>query len=372
MVRIPRAVAYIDLNALDGNYGAIRSLLPEEVRILAVVKSDAYGHGAVEVARRLESNGAYFLGVATIDEGVELRDSGITAPILIMSGVFPWDDVEPLFSSRLTPVVYDYATLDRIEEEGDRWEDALKVHVKVDTGMGRVGFMPDEVSHVAERVKDMKNVEIEGLMSHFSASETRNDYGLNQIKVFRGVVRAVKDAGVDPEIIHMANSGALTTYPEAHFNMVRVGINLYGSHAAGFLKEKISLRQVMRLVSKVAHIREFPSGSALSYGGTFTTKLNTKVAYIPLGYGDGYPRMLSNKGSVLIKDQRCSIIGRICMDWLLADVTHLAGLDVGEEVILLGCGETRTISADEIAEYEGTIPYEILCRISKRIMRVYV
>ena len=170
----------------------------------------------------------------------------------------------------------------------------------------------------------------------------------------------------------MANSGALTTYPDAYFSMVRVGINLYGSHAARGLREKMALRQVMKLVSKISLLREFPEGFTLSYGGTYTTKKNTRVAYIPVGYADGFPRMLSNKGSVLIKDRRCSIVGIICMDWLLADVTYLDDVDVGEEVILLGEGDTQSITADEIADQAGTIPYEILCGISRRVMRVYI
>ncbi len=372
MIRIPRAVAYIDLDALDRNYEAVRGFLQGGARVLGVVKSDAYGHGAVEVARRLESMGVKYFGVATIDEGMELRDSGLISPILIMSGIFPWDDLDPLFDNNLTPVVYDYATLDRIEEEGERRSERLNVHIKIDTGMGRLGFMPVEAPHVFGRAGDMKNVVIEGLMSHFSSSEIRNDFGLSQIRLFKDAIQSARDAGIMPEYIHMANSAALTTYPEAHFNMVRVGINLYGSHAAGALRDKMELRQVMKLASKVAHVKEFPPGSYLSYGGTFTTTTQTKVAYIPLGYGDGYPRSLSNKGSVLIQDRKCRIIGRICMDWLLVDASGLNGLEAGEEVILLGRGDTQVITADEMAEHEGTIPYEILCKISKRIMRVYV
>jgi alanine racemase len=182
----------------------------------------------------------------------------------------------------------------------------------------------------------------------------------------------LQDADTYPAIIHMANSGAVTTYPEAHFTMVRVGISLYGSHPAREMGEKLTLRQVMKVVSRIAVIRDFPEGTPLSYGRTFTTSKNTRVAYIPVGYADGYLRALSNKGAVLIKDRRCAIIGRICMDWFLADITHLEGVEVGEEVVLLGRGETQTITADEIAEKAGSIPYEILCDISKRIPRVYV
>jgi alanine racemase len=372
MIRMPRAVAYVDMGALEGNYRAIRAAASPGAKVLCVVKADAYGHGAVQTARRLEENDVDYLGVATIDEGMELRESGITAPVLVMSGIFPWDDVGAVFKHGLTPVVYDLATLDRIEEEGEQFDEALKVHLKVDTGMGRLGFSVDDCAYLAERVKEMKKVAVEGLMSHFSASETRNEYGMKQVELFRRALQSLNDGGVNPEIVHMANSGALTTYPEAHFSMVRAGINLYGSHAGKDLREKIALKQVMKFVSRVALLRDFQEGAPLSYGGTYTTKRNTRVAYVPVGYADGYPRMLSNKGFVLIHDKRCAIVGRICMDWLLADVTYLDDVEAGEEVIILGHGESQVITADEIAEITGTIPYEILCNISKRVMRVYV
>ena len=372
MVRIPRAVAYVDLNAIEENFKTIKTFLPPGVKVLCVVKADAYGHGAVEVARKLEGNGADYLGVATIDEGMELRESGITTPILIMSGIFPWDDVGLVFKSRLTPVVYDSATLDRIEEEGEHHDEALKIHVKIDTGMGRLGFSIDDIPYLAEHIKSTKSVQLEGLMSHFSASEVRNDYGLHQVDLFTKALRMVQDTGLNPEIVHMANSGAVTTYPDAYFSMVRVGINLYGSYPSKELREKMVLAPVMKFVSKISLLREFGEGQALSYGGTYTTKKNTKIAYVPVGYADGYPRALSNKGSVLIRDRRCSIVGRICMDWLLVDVTYLNGIEAGEEVVLLGRSDTQMITADEVAEISGTIPYEILCKISKRIMRVYV
>ena len=371
MIRIPRAVTYVDLNILEENYKTIRAFLPGHVKILGVVKADAYGHGAIETARRLEANGVDYLGVATIDEGMELRESGIASPVLVMSGIFPWDDVGVLFQSSLTPVVYDYATLERIEEEGEHYDHALKVHVKVDTGMGRLGFLADDMPYLAERVREMKNVDVEGVMSHFSASEVRDEYGKGQVELFSRAVEGLRSSGVMPGIVHMGNSGCLTTYPDAYFDMVRVGINLYGSYTSQALRGRIALKQVMKVVSKIALLRDFPEGSPLSYGGTFVTKRATRVAYIPVGYSDGFPRILSNNGSVLIRDQRCGIVGRICMDWFLADVTRLPFVDAGEEVILLGQGETEAITADEIADHANTIPYEILCNLSKRIMRVY-
>ena len=372
MIRMPRAVAYIDLSALEENYRTIRAYLPPQVTVLCVVKADAYGHGAVECARRLEASGAEYFGVATVDEGMELRESGIASPILVMSGIFPWDDVTCLFRDRLAPVVYDFATLERIEEEGLRHGEPLDVHIKVDTGMGRLGFSVDDLSYVAERIRQMTKVKLQGLMSHFSESEKRDEYGMGQVARFRGAIQALQDEDASPAIIHMANSGAVTTYPEAHFTMVRAGINLYGSQPARLMGEKLPVRQVMKVVSRIAVIRDFPEGTPLSYGRTYTTNKATRVAYIPVGYADGYLRALSNKGAVLIKDRRCRIVGRICMDWFLADITDLEGVEAGEEVILLGQSDTQTMTADEIAENAGTIPYEILCDITKRIPRVYI
>ncbi|OPX95191.1 MAG: Alanine racemase [Syntrophorhabdus sp. PtaB.Bin006] len=372
IVSIPRAVAYIDLRVLEENYGTIKSRLSPEAGLLCVVKADAYGHGAVEVSRRLEELGVSYLGVASTEEGIELRDYGIRAPILVMSGIMPWNDVEPFQRHNLVPVVYDQATLKRLKEESDGFDEPLKIHLKFDTGMGRLGFTMNEVPLALELVSDTKDIEVEGVMSHFSSSENRDEYGLEQVKTFTRITEFLKENGITPRLVHMANSGAIVNYPEAHFNMARVGISLYGSHPDVGLKKVLPTQQVMKFVSKIALIREFPAGYGLSYGRTFVTKRNTIVAYVPVGYADGYPRALSNKGSVLIKDRRCSIIGRICMDWLLVDITDIEGLEVKDEVILLGQGEEDAVTADEIAELAGTIPYEILCKISKRVLRVYV
>lgn len=186
------------------------------------------------------------------------------------------------------------------------------------------------------------------------------------------VIGAFKDAGIEPPCIHMGNSGAVVNYPEAHFTMVRTGISLYGSHPSPGIEEKLPLRQVMKVVARIALVREFPPGAALSYGRTYVTDKQARIAYIPVGYSDGYPRSLSNKGLVLIKGRKCSIVGRVCMDWILADVTDLSGVKSGDEAILLGEGEGSRISANDMAQRAGMIPYEILCRISRRIVRVYV
>jgi alanine racemase len=367
-----RAVAYIDLNILEENYNKIIAKLSHEVGLLCVVKADAYGHGAVEVSRRLESLGAFFLGVATIDEGVELRVNKIKTPILVMSGIMPWDDIVTPIQYDLTPVVYDLTMLAMICDGAKFSQNPLKVHLKVDTGMGRLGFMTHDTPKVLDLLEGNKNILVDGLMSHFSSSEFKDDFGAAQVNEFKKVIGDFQQRGFEPNVIHMANSGAIINYPDAHFTMVRAGISLYGSHSSMELKKQLPTRQVMKFVSKVALIREFPAGYGLSYGRTYVTKKHTRVAYIPVGYADGYPRSLSNKGSVLINNRRCDVIGRICMDWFLIDITGHDEVRVKDEVILLGESSTDIITADEIGEISGTIPYEIFCKISKRVMRVYI
>lgn len=374
MSKVSRAVAYIDLKALEYNCRSIRSLLSPGAGLLGVVKADAYGHGAIEVSRKLELIGIDYLGVATIDEGVNLRSGGITSPVLIMSGIFSWDDIEPVIRYDLTPVVYDRAVLTRLIEATRGFTKRLRIHLKFDTGMGRLGFAPHEAREIAQMLADAHGIHAEGLMSHFSVSEVRDEYGLSQAAAFRAVIDTFRSAGFDPPYIHMGNSGAVVNYPEAHFSLVRAGISLYGSHPSLSLETSLPLRQVMRLSARIAFCRDIPAGVPLSYGRTFTTNRASRIAYIPVGYSDGYPRSLSNKGSVLISGTRCSIVGRVCMDWVLADVTGLSSVESGDEAVLLGEGgrDGLRVSANELAENAGTIPYEILCKISRRIQRVYI
>ena len=372
MPNTDRAVAYINLGILEENYRKIRGNLSPHVGLLCVVKADAYGHGAVEVSRRLESLGAYYLGVATLDEGIELRENKIKSPILLMSGVMPWDKLETVVQYGLTPVVYDLSVLETICNDAKSFQQPLKIHLKFDTGMGRLGFMHHEIIKVMDLVAGAKNLDIEGFMSHFSSSEIRDAYGEKQVQAFKEIIEKFHRRGFRPRDIHMANSSAIINYPESHFTMVRTGISLYGSHSAQELKELLPTRQVMKFSSKVALIKEFPAGSALSYGRTYITEKTTRVAYIPVGYADGYPRSLSNKGYVFIGNKRTNIVGRICMDWFLVDISGRDDVNVGDEVTLLGESGMNVIRAEEVGELDGTIPYEILCRISKRVSRVYV
>jgi alanine racemase len=362
----------IDLGALEENYRAIRGKVPPDVKILCVVKADGYGHGAVPVARRLESVGADYFGVATIDEGVELRSNGIALPILVMGGVMPWDETRAIWEHRLTPVLADFDGLHRLARDAEQHELPINTHVKVDTGMGRLGFSPDELDALANALKGAGYIRVEGLMSHFASSEQRDEYGVSQINRFNKAADFLKSHAILPPLLHMANSGAVCQYPEAHFNMVRVGIMLYGSYSGAGLADKIRVSPVMKLASRVAYVKLFGAQSALSYGRTFITRRETKVAYIAAGYANAIPRALSNKGAVLVRGQRCPIIGRVCMDWVLVDVTDLPDVAPGEEAVFMGTAGNNAITADEIAGHAGTIPYEILCSVSRRMPRKYV
>ncbi len=372
MMTTERACAYVDLSAIEYNYSSIKSYLPDRVKILCVVKADAYGHGSFETAKRLESLGAGYLGVATVNEGMELRNGGIKAPILVMSGILTKNDIDYTYKNSLTPVVYDIEGLRELREESLKHKDKYRIHLKLDTGMGRLGFMPRELPSVINEIKSSSRIVVEGFMSHFAASEYRDKYGFKQITIFKKSLELLRNNGIEPELVHMANSGAVVTYPEAHFDMVRAGISLYGSYPDKEMSKELSLKPVMKFVSKIVTIKKFPPNSSLSYDRTFITKRNTKIACVPVGYADGYPRALSNKGEVLIKDKRFNVVGRICMDWLLVDITDEDSILAGDEVILLGRGVGDAITADEIAEKTGTIPYEILCKISKRVPRVYI
>jgi alanine racemase len=364
-----RTSAHIDLGALEANYRSIEALVSPGTVLLCVIKADAYGHGAVEVGRKLDSMGVRHFGVASIDEGRELRESGLSSTILVLGGIMPWEGVESVVDHNLTLAVVNFEMLDRIA--ASRGKAPVKVHVKIDTGMGRLGFSPREIEVLAGRLRESGRVEVEGVMSHFASSDKRDEYGFRQVEAFRAAVGALKEKGIEPKFVHMANSAAICSYPEAHFDMVRPGIMLYGSYPDRTLQSAIALKPVMRWSSKVTFTRLFGARSSLSYGRTFVTERETRVAYVPIGYADGYPRSLSNRGSVLIRGRRCRVLGTVCMEWIFVDVTDLPDVGPGEEVVLMGGHGSETITADEIAEQAGTIPYEILCGISRRIPRLY-
>jgi alanine racemase len=365
-----RTSVRIDLPALEENYRAVRGLVSADTALLCVIKADAYGHGAVEVGRRLQSAGAPYFGVASIEEGRELRENGISVPILILSGVMPWERLDSAVDYDLSVAVGNFELLERIC--AFKAVRPLKLHVKIDTGMGRLGFAPGEIASLLPLLEDLRAAEVEGLMTHFPSSEVRDEFGLGQVALFSEVIRRFEASGINPRFRHMANSAAICNYPEGRFNMVRPGIMLYGCYADAALKKKVLLTPVMRWASSIAFVRTFPAGARLSYGGTYVTEKETRVGYVPVGYAHGYPRALSNRGSVIVAGRRCRVLGVVCMDWTFVDLTGVPAAKTGTEVVLLGSAEGASVTADEMARETGSIPYEILCGISRRFKRVYV
>jgi alanine racemase len=287
--------AEVDLGALAYNYHQLRGFTPPAVKFLAVVKADAYGHGAVPVAKKLEELHADFLGVARVEEGVELRNGGITKPILVLSGVYQ-EEVEAVLAYHLTPLVYRLEIAKALSAAASKRGIKVPVHLKVDTGMGRIGVLAEEAPVLADRIRKLKNVEIEGIASHLStADEGDSAFVSEQLERFLRTIEEMKNVAIDPPFRHIANSAALVNLPAAHFNLVRPGIMLYGAYPAPSLKAKVSLRQVMSWKSHIADIKELPAGYPVSYGRTFITRRPSSIAAIPVGYADGYHRLFSNR-----------------------------------------------------------------------------
>lgn len=363
-------IAEIDLEALAFNYRQIQRRLSKGVHILAVVKADAYGHGALPVALKLEKLGVEYLGVALPEEGIELRRGGIKTPILILGGIYPGGE-EEIIKYTLTPVVFDLKSLERLSRAGSRRRKKVKVHLKVDTGMGRLGVPFKEFPKFLRKVRKFSQIEIEGLLSHFSLVEEKEGYTEGQWRKFQESKALMQEVGISCRYFHMANSGILTLFPEFIGNLVRPGIMLYGSYPSPPFQKLIQLKPVMTLKTRIHFLKSVPSGTKISYGGTFITKRESLIATLPIGYADGYSLHLSNRGEVLVRGRRAPVVGRVCMDFMMIDVTGIPKVSIGDEVILIGRQGKEEISTEEVAKKIGTIPYEVLCLIGKRVSRIY-
>ncbi|MBI5562938.1 MAG: alanine racemase [Deltaproteobacteria bacterium] len=371
MERRPTA-AVIDTGALRHNYAQLKSRVPENVRIMAVVKANAYGHGDVEVARVLESMGCVWFGVAIPEEGERLRAAGIKGPVVVLGGVYP-GQIKDVFDLDLTPVVFDSSTARLINDYAKKHGLTKNVHVKVDTGMGRLGLLDYQIEPFFRAIKDLSAIRVEALLSHFSeAEDADSDFTGTQLKAFVQVVDAVRGLGFDPEFIGMANSAAAVDCAEAHLGLIRPGIMLYGAYPSGHLMEKIGLKPVMQLKTRILHTKHVPAGFFVSYGRRFATTRESIIATLPIGYGDGVPRRLSGSGEVLVRGARAPMAGVVCMDLTMCDVTDVPDVTAGDEVVVMGEQGGERITAEEIARKAGTISYEIFCNISARVPRVYV
>lgn len=363
--------AEIDLKKLKKNILTIKNYLPPKTKLMAIVKANAYGHGAVEISKAAEDGGADYFGVASLGEALELRSAGIKLPILILSetnNAF----LERVIDANLTQTVYTFSQAQALSDIAISKNKQVKIHIKIDTGMSRVGVLPDEAIKLIKRVKLLKNVEIEGLFTHFANADNKDsDFTIRQFSTFMNIVDELKKEGITFSILHAANSAAMLNFPETILDMVRVGICLYGIMPTKNNLNKInSLEPILSFKTKILYIKEVPENTPISYGSTYYTKKLTRIATIPVGYADGLPRKLSNKGQVLIKGKKYPIVGNVTMDMTMIDI-GFDKIEIGDEVILIGKDGNNTISAWDIAELDNTIAYEIVCGIGKRVPRIY-
>jgi alanine racemase len=365
--------AEINLDELAHNFSVIRKQVGPDTKILAAVKANAYGHGAVECARRLESEGADWFGVALPEEEIELRDAGIESPILCLGGFWPGQEAACL-RERLTPVVYRLDMIESLNRTALEAGVIADVHVKVDTGMGRLGVRADEISEFCESLRRFSNIRVDGLMTHLASADdqTQNEFTRRQLDRFDEAVRAFREKGFAPTFIHAANSAATFAHAAAG-NMVRPGGALYGFRRDVFPAniEEPPLRPVMSLHTRIMLLKEVPKGAKLGYGGSFETRRDSLIATLPIGYDDGYRRALSNRGRVIVRGQIAPIAGRVSMDLTLIDVTDVPGVQLNDKITLLGQDGDQAITAEEIGQTVGTISYEITCGISNRVPRIY-
>ncbi len=364
-------VARVDLAALAANYRALRGAVGPGVGVIAVVKADAYGHGAVPVARLLDGLGVRGFGVATVEEGVELRDAGIRAPVLILGAAFGRDHAE-VIARELTPMVGDPGDVERFAEAA-RAAGCVRfsLHVKIDTGMTRLGVTEARFDEFLARCAAHPSIRVDGLATHFaSADEADPEETEAQLRAFIRCLDRARAMGADPQVIHAANSAAALRFPRTRFDLIRPGIVLYGTRPSAKV-EGPGLTPVLSLHTRINALREVEAGTRVSYAGTHTLTRRSRIATLPVGYADGYPRALSNRAQVLVRGCRAPLVGRVCMDLCMIDVTDVPGVEVGDPVALLGGEGALAIHPEELAGWAGTIVYEILAGVGKRVPRDY-
>ncbi len=372
---MPLVRARIDLTAIRHNVCQLKAKCRSQVTFMAVVKADGYGHGAVEVARAALESGAQWLGVARLHEAVELRHAGIMAPILIF-GYVPPEQVPKLLALALSTTVYNLEMATALSEAAVSLGKPLNVHVKIDTGMGRVGLISNHALDETLQIAKLEGIRIEGVYTHFASADSRSEfdqaYTRQQIDRFEQVCATLLQKGIDPGIRHAANSAGIIEYKRAHLDMVRAGISLYGLYPSGDIDPgSIALMPAMSLEATITSVREVPKGFKVSYGMTYETKKATRLASVPAGYADGYSRLLSSKGEMLVHGKRAPICGRVCMDQTLIDVGHIQGVKPGDTATLIGTQNGESVTADDLARLTRTINYEVVSSLTSRVGRVY-
>ena len=370
-----RVKAVISLDAVEQNFREMRKNIAEDTKMIAVVKADAYGHGAVPIAHLIEDHD-YIWGfaTATAEEAVHLRQAGITKPILILGIVF--DEYFPeLVQYDIRPAVCEYDEAKKLSDEAVLQNKTVHIHIALDTGMTRIGYadIPESVEEI-KKIAELPNLEIEGMFTHFArADEYDRSPAMVQLERYQDFSKRVEEAGVDIPLHHCSNSAGIIRVPEANLSIVRAGITIYGIYPSSEVERDIvKLAPVMELKSHITYVKDVPAGAAISYGGTYVADKKKRVATIPVGYADGYPRQLSNKGWVLIHGKKAPILGRVCMDQFMADVTEIDNVKKGDEVTLLGRDGDEFISIEEMGDLCGRFSYEFACDISPRVPRVYI
>jgi len=372
-----RTWAEVSLAALSENFHAVQKHVGRGVTICAVVKADGYGHGAVECARALESEGAEWLGVTDAAEGLALRGAGCMARILLMTGIWKGEE-DGIVAENLTPTIWEPWHIETLERAARKRQSILPVHLKLDTGMNRLGASPEALPRLCEMLSACKQVTLEGVSTHFASAEVLDaEDAVRQMKSFEEGLAVLQNYGLRPALVHMGNSAAMSARPETWKTMVRPGIALYG-YSLAFTRsgepaavEELPLRPVLSWKTRVLTVKDVAAGQAVGYMGTFVTKAQSRIAVLPVGYADGYPRLLSNRARVIVRGEHAPVVGRVSMDLTIVDVSHIRGVAVGDEVVLIGNSNGKSVDAVELARWCESVPYEILCGLSQRVPRVY-
>ena len=380
MNMVKRTWAEISLNAIEHNYNVIRNKVADDTKVCCVIKADGYGHGAVELSQIYEKLGADFFAVSNIDEGIEIRKSGSKLPIVIL-GYTPVSEAENLAEYDISQAVFSLEYAKELSEKCVEEDCICKMHIKVDSGMSRIGFMCQEFPRDEYSIEEiceaccLPNLEVEGLFTHFCVSDEDaegREFTNKQYENFIHVRDSLKKRGVDISVVHCSNSGAIEDYPETCCDMVRAGIILYGLAPTSKLADRLDLVPAMTLKTVVAFVKEVQKGATISYGRTFTADRKMKIATVPIGYADGFIRQNARDGYMMVNGKKAKIVGRICMDQTMLDVTDIEDVKTGDEVVVFGTGENGEPTADSLAENTGTINYETVCLVGKRVPRIYI
>lgn len=375
-----RTWAEVDADAISSNFQAIREAADSNSQIMCVIKADGYGHGAVFLAKLYEKLGAARFAVSNIEEALQLRENGVTLPILIL-GFTPADMAAELANNNISQAVFSEDYAKELSDCAVRNGVQVRIHIKLDTGMSRIGFMyqdreRDSTSiYEIQRVCSLPGLVTEGIFTHFAVSDEGIDgkeATMHQFSCFSDAVSRLTRRGIHFDVVHCSNSGAIADYPQAHMDCVRAGIILYGLSPSQKLSNALKLRPAMKIKSVIAQVKTVEAGTAVSYGGTFVTDRPTRIATVPIGYADGYSRSLSNRAYMSVNGKKAPVIGRVCMDQVMLDVSNIDNVKTGDEVIVIGDGTDGAMSFDDVAEMTGTINYEVVCLVGKRVPRVYI